>query len=334
MMSKQLPYVEPLFCTYHYLANHGVVAQQNPTGYIWFLNNCIQLHCSNKFLTGYGDLKLSVSRKGFFVNPNIEMYATSSRFCSAEMTTLIKRMLDEDFYIIFNNLDDYYVEGKSFYQERHFYHDGLIIGYDDEENTYSFVAYDKTMNYRAFKVSDYSLNEAISKSLEAGEVPRFLAVKSYNYPEALDYSQIIDSLNDYLNPKEAKNLEGDVNGVDIYESVILYLDKLSDQSISHDKMDWRIMRLIWEHKKCMLLRIQEIEKDLNFSNEASSAYQKIVDESKFLHILYAQYHIKAQDRLLPVMKKKLENIVALEKQQLTEFLHKLTNEVENALEMD
>ena len=190
------------------------------------------------------------------------------------------------------------------------------------------------MNYRPFKVSDCSLKEAISKSLEAGEVPRFLAVKSYNYPEELDYSKIIDSLYDYLNPKEAKNLEGDVNGIDIYDSVLLYLDKLSDQSISHDKMDWRIMRLIWEHKKCMLLRIQEIEKNLNFSNEASFAYQKIVEESKSLHILYAQHHFNARDRLLSGMKKKLENIAAWEKQQLTEFLYKLKNEVKNALEVD
>lgn len=333
-MSKQLPYVEPLFCTYHYLANHGVVAQQNPTGYIWFLNNCIQLHCSNKFLTGYSDLKLSVSRKGFFVNPNIEMYATSSRFCLTEITTLIKRMIDEDFYIIFNDLDDYYVEGKSFYQERHFYHDGLIIGYDDDENTYSFVAYDKTMNYRLFKVSDFSLNEAIKKSQEEGVIPRFLAVKSYNYPETLNYPQIIDALNDYLNPKEAKNLEGDVNGIDIYESVIRYLDKLADQSIPHAKMDWRIMRLIWEHKKCMLLRIQEIEKNLQFSNDFSLAYQKIVDESKFLHLLYAQYHIKAQDRLIQVMKKKIEYLATLEKELLAKFLYKMRDGVENALELD
>ena len=53
MGKRLLPYVEPMYSTYHSLANSGIPAKQNSTSDIWFYNNTVEWCCSRKFLQGY-----------------------------------------------------------------------------------------------------------------------------------------------------------------------------------------------------------------------------------------------------------------------------------------
>ena len=56
---------------------------------------------------------------------------------------LIRSLIDNGYYVAFGGVDDYYMEGKSWYQEKHFDHDGLIVGYDQNDKTYTIYAYDQ-----------------------------------------------------------------------------------------------------------------------------------------------------------------------------------------------
>ncbi len=60
-------------------------------------------------------------------------------------------MLENGYYVLFHGVDDYYVKGKSWYKEKHFGHDGLICGVDNETKEYIIAAYDKQWIYRTFK---------------------------------------------------------------------------------------------------------------------------------------------------------------------------------------
>ena len=75
--------------------------------------------------------------------PFIDKIGVNTRFARRCALDIIKTMIDDGFYVAFSGVDDYYVKGKSWYKEEHFNHDGLIIGYDDENGTLSIAAYDQ-----------------------------------------------------------------------------------------------------------------------------------------------------------------------------------------------
>lgn len=325
-MKKQLPYAEPPFCTYHHMASHGVIALQNPTGYMWFLNDCVPLCCDRRFLSGYGSPGLWIAKFGVFGDSSLVIYQVSAKFCPESMMQMVRRMLDEDYYVVFDHVDDYYIDGKSFFGERHFYHDGLILGYDDEKGTFTLVAYNGKMQYAVFETPISSFEQGMNAALDADEPVRFLAVKSKFTEEKLDLPYISDALAVYLDSdfdRYPVTGTGDVRGVVVHDYLVLYLEALADGSIPHDKLDWRIMRLLWEHKKCMLDRLRAVEKALDISDEVSRAYEAVVSESDSLRMLYAMYHKKPSKTLISMMERKLHKIKEDEQALLGSILCRL-----------
>ena len=102
----------------------------------------------------------------------------------------------------------------------------------------------------------------------------------------------------------------------------MYVDKLMSGDISYDLMDYRVFRMIWEHKRLMLERLQKIESTLNADNEISGKYAKVVSESDNMRMLYASHHMKRRDSLLPIIRKKLVNVKESEIKLLSEFVDK------------
>lgn len=111
-----------------------------------------------------------------------------------------------------------------------------------------------------------------------------------------------------------------VSGIVTLDYTIMYLNMLIDSLIPYEKLDWRIMRMMWEHKKCMCDRIFEIEKSIGISNFFSDNYKKIVSESNILRLQFAKCHIRENKDLLKMISKKLELIKISEKKILTELL--------------
>lgn len=102
----------------------------------------------------------------------------------------------------------------------------------------------------------------------------------------------------------------------------MYVDKLMSGDISYDLMDYRVFRMIWEHKRLMLERLQKIESELNADNEISEKYSKVVSVADNMRMLYASHHMKRRDSLLPIIRKKLVNVKEAEVELLSEFVKK------------
>ena len=137
---------------------------------------------------------------------------------------------------------------------------------------------------------------------------------------------IAKKIKEYLDSTfEKYPIEGEtrVYGTIVHDYISLYLDKLSDGSIEYEKMDWRIFRLIWEHKKVMYERIVEVEKILNIGNELSYEYEPLVTEANAMRMLYASHHMKRRDAILQVIRKKLMNIKNKETDILKRFIERI-----------
>lgn len=101
----------------------------------------------------------------------------------------------------------------------------------------------------------------------------------------------------------------------------MYVDKLADGSILYDRIDNRVFRMVWEHKKTMLDRLRKIEDTLKIENKLSTEYSEIVHNADTIRMLYASHCLKRRDSVLPVISKKIMSIKEKEADLLTEFIN-------------
>jgi len=97
---------------------------------------------------------------------------------------------------------------------------------------------------------------------------------------------------------------------------------LYNGSVPYEKLDRRIFRLIWEHKKVMLTRILLIEQELKLDGSIGKEYETVVREADTCRMLYASHHMKRRDSVLPIIKKKLLTLKSLEQDLLEKLLTK------------
>jgi hypothetical protein len=225
--------------------------------------------------------------------------------------------MDNGYYFYFNKIDDFYLDGKTWYTERHFFHDGILCGYDQENKLYCIYAYDNRWKYTKLWIPQESFNDGIRSMRESGEKGYLYALKPM--PERVDFNPtiVVNNLKSHINTTFEVCPPTDptgVTGLAVHDYILLYLDKLLDNSIPHERMDWRIFRVIWEHKKLMLERIERMEEALSLDSTASDLYKFIVEEANQIRLLYASYHMKRRDSLLVSIKEKLIEIKHKEKE--------------------
>lgn len=322
----ELPLADPMYSTYHFQGPCIAAAPENPSVRNWVLNEAVILTCNRSFLSGRMTPDVNVVNSSWCDNPYLDRIYYPLQYTGGYINPIIRNLLDHGYYVCFCGIDDYYVKGKSWYHEKHFSHDGMICGYDREDKTYSIYAYDTNWIYQKFRTPQRCFDkgrEAIQKEGGYGEIYGVRAK-----PEQVEFSAktVCERLHDYLDSSFEKYPvceEGNVYGSIVQEYLAMYIGKLCDGSIPYDRKDSRILRLLWEHKKVMLERIQKAEKVLMLGSEYSRGYKKIVSDSNALRMLYASHCIKRRDSVLPVVQKGLMRLKGDEEKVLIGFVDRL-----------
>ncbi|MBR6502634.1 MAG: hypothetical protein IKT42_04255 [Clostridia bacterium] len=303
----ELPLIEPMYATYH----NGIVTAclaDNITLRNAYLNEVGILVCNKKFLTGYTSPEINVEGTeiddAFFLTKQwISMLPLKS-----QLNAVIRNLIDDGFYVHYSGVDDYFMDGKSWYEERHFSHDGTICGYNQEDKTFCIYAYDKDWVYRKFWVPQKSFDAGRKYAFEHGVNGSIWGMKPKGEKIEFSASKALILIKDYLDSNIKKYPEkgdGNVRGIVVHKYIVKYLDKLCDGSIPYEKMDWRVFRMIWEHKKVMLERIKCIENQLGMNSEISDEYKNIVDAANKMRMMYALLQTKKRESILQSLQIKL-----------------------------
>lgn len=109
----------------------------------------------------------------------------------------------------------------------------------------------------------------------------------------------------------------------VHDYIAMYLNFLLDGSIAYERMDSRVFRVLWEHKKIMLERLHKMEQTLHIDAQTSTAYKQIVTEADALRMLYASHHKRRRDSLLPLIRKRLFDLKEREICMIAEFIDKV-----------
>ena len=319
----ELPLLEPIYSTYHY-GLYSACIVSNPTIRNHYLNEVLILECNPKFLSGYTSPQINLEGTAMYEIPCLIKHKIDFKYLNGYVNCVIRNMIDEGYYVYFTGIDDFYVEGKSWYKEKHHDHDGGICGYNQEDKTYCIYAYDSNWIYRKFWTPQ--------KAFEKGRLSMFKREK-YGYicgikpvTEKVEFSpkKALEKICEYLESKGGKNSENEdiVRGIAVHDYIAKYVSMLYDGSIPYERMDRRVFRMIWEHKKVMLERIQLIEESLGMDSDISQKYEPLVHSANSMRMAYAMHNKKRRDSVLVDIEQKLLELKEKEFQLLTELLKK------------
>ncbi len=322
----ELPLIEPIYKTYHYQGSATAIIGNNPTIKNWYMNQVMNLTCGRRFLYGYTTPEITIAKSYWSSNPYLEKKRITKQSIDGVVDLAIKEMLSRGYYIYFSGVDDYYVQGKSWYGERHFSHDGLICGYDQEEVSYCIYAHDINWVYQKFWTPQKGFYAGRAAMEGKGVYGKVYALKAKD--EFVEFSPDVafTKLREYLNSNnEIYPFEGEdrVYGIVVHDYIAEYISRLYNREIPYDRMDRRVFRVIWEHKKAMLERISLIEKSLDMDSTVSEQYSFLVSEADMMRMLYASHYMKRRDSVLPVIKKKLLALKEKEQELLTGLVEKM-----------
>ena len=328
----ELPIYEPIYKTYQYQGSGAAILDIDDPIRNWYLNEAVNLRCNRCFLKGFGSPFIDIINSSLQVNPYIEKTLISTVFLKGCINQVIRNVIDSGYYLYFLGVDDYYVKNKSLYKERHLYHDGLIYGYNLTDRTYCIYAHDSNWLYRKFQTPEICFTNGWKSAIKNNKIVNIYALRSKGENVELSPTKVCANLSEYLNSdleKYSFSDVGEVKGIVVHTYIAEYVMKLYRGEIPYRFMDWRVFRLIWEHKKVMLERIIKIEETLNFDNKLSEKYRPLVKEADTMRMLYASHHMKRRDSVLPIISEKLLRLQKNEREILTELVEKMGKVLEN-----
>ena len=228
MSKKILPYVEPMYSTYHSLSSPGIALKQNKTSDNWYYNNTVDWSCNRRFLRHMTTPEIKLLCGNIKSIPFLEKIGISTRFARRCTVDIIKTMIDDGFYVAFDGVDDYYVKGKCWYKEQHFNHEGMIIGYDNEKDTFILAGYDQRWIFTVFETPQKCFVEGMITLCDQGIYGTLYAIKVKEELQELNIQAIYNDLEKYLSSTIEDyplTLDRTVYGIVVYDFLCMYLDK-------------------------------------------------------------------------------------------------------------
>ena len=327
----QLPLTKTVYQTYVPQGSSSGMCVENPSIRNWYLNEIFILQCNKRFTQGtYSSPIISIKRTNVEGCPYLECEKVSLKYIGKHLHSVIRNMIDAGYYIQIGNLDDYYVRGKSWSNEWHFAHNGMIFGYDQNNLTYDMYSYDKRWIIRPYTVFQKDIEKGFQSCAGIDRYGILFAMKPKKTYIELNPHRILKTMKEYLHStmeNDPPNKGNTAYGIVVHEYLALYLDRLYDESFPHERMDRRSFRMIWEHKLIMLERLIAVEKKFGWDDNISSRYQPIVQTSNTLRMMYASHFIKPRKQVLLTIKEKLLKMKALEESILLEFIKQLEKEL-------
>ncbi|MBQ8331862.1 MAG: hypothetical protein IJX94_05125 [Clostridia bacterium] len=326
--SVALPFFVPVFATVQGSVASCLALAQHPDGYRAILNQCTTVTCKRRTWEKISTPDVFISGVAPRNFKQLQTYTVSLRYASRFAGEVIKQMLNDGYYVNYTKIDDFYLPGKSWYGTRHMPHDGIICGYDEADKTYSVAAYDINWVFTLIRIPQDCLALGIEACLAEGEYGDLIGVKVKEVPIPLDLKQIGKRMKLHLDSSleiYPPNQNGKAYGLVVYDYLMRYMEDLYEGRVSYEKMDWRVLRPIWEHKKCMLDRIRAVEEELGWTNTLSVAYEPLLEQADHLRMMYALHHRKRRDSVLPRIREGLARIKESETAILNEFVEQLEN---------
>ncbi|MCM3747207.1 hypothetical protein M3223_07545 [Paenibacillus pasadenensis] len=238
--------------------------------------------------------------------------------------------------------DENYLSNKLSYNLQPFVHQNLIYGYDLEAKELYAIGFDQNRMFAKLTfpfdefIDSYLLGDHACVSLirsnfdKIGKMTNtdfiYSAYKEFNLKQFIQYAQdYLECKTSFASHQSAAQVR---YGLDVYDD---YMEKLQHEV--HIRREVKPLHMLWEHKKCMIERIQYLEScgylpgDTNLVAE----FEKMKTDLLILRNTLVKRLVKDAEIDVPDFCFKLGEIRSKEKELFEELLTLLSNK-ENVLE--
>lgn len=309
------------------------IRHEDNSFYPWFFSNFIQINsdinCIHRRLDYYSFYKdEEYDLVNYFLDRN--------RFEVKELIQLkgihyLKRMILDNRYIELK-IDQYYLYGREEYHMRHYLHQNLIYGFDDQLHVFMVIGYDNYGKIKKYKIRYSDLKSSMKRYPE-------VQVKILTYRQGIHFYRFFPSyvkgiFEDYLAGRNSEEkvqsflpVEERTYGINIYEE--LKTDKGLDILVS----DRRVSYLLYEHKQIMEKRIAYM-REMGIVNEGlfaktESKIRFLIKESFNLLNVAQKYCIRPSRRRDEKLRQMLDAIKENERELIECLLDEGEWEVES-----
>lgn len=232
----------------------------------WFFSNYIQLRF-NKVIHSYSEDYFNFYDYDFTVHrwPWLEEQKIGRDILSlfdTDIVSFIEECIKKEYYV-YTYADEYFIPKRLSYLKKHNTHDLLLYGYDEIEETLNVLGFDEISKLRETKVNFSDFRSAFTQARIKDDWEKYLFLfrfkkdARYNF----DIHLVVDLLEDYLHGRDTsrrnamfRNPMNAVFGMNIYREFKAHVLALC--SGKRELFDIRPYHVLWEHKKCMVLRIE------------------------------------------------------------------------------
>lgn len=315
----------------HYIANPLAIILQDQESWAWFFSDYVQLiwYKKEKFLSYYNKYISEIPT----CIPCLEFQCMDKQFIlrNFDVEKLLIDAIDEGWYI-FSSYDEFYIPNLSAHMnKRHFLHDFMMYGYDLKKQEFICNVYtqNRKLERNAVKIDCLmtGLKNSLSDDFEFNRMNLFRRKKNYNF--SFSKAQLVGQLESYINgicmdQKYTVPYWHDerVYGINIYDYIIEIFTNYNKSA-----EDVRIFHLLWEHKKCMTMRMHYmIEHGIIESNDALvNLFEKIESLSLQLKMIQLKMKMTKTNSAYSYIAKKVRELSLMEKEAIENLLCKLNN---------
>ena len=244
----------------------------------WFYSQHIQLYFAKT------QIQKGIPKLDFYRPPNnrllpaplletrwLDRYLIS--IVNEDIVQFVIKYIDKDYYIQLY-LNEFYMPDRSNYKNKKNIHETLIHGYDLYDETFNIVGYNKRGQYVSSKLKFSDFKEAYMKIdhldfkeayMKINYSPNHMAKigllkyennRHYEFDLYLVSEQLRDYIESNNTSKKFRMLDAPEDGIYGMETYRYLTHCLLKQK---NNCDFRLLHILWEHKKCMLNRLRYME---------------------------------------------------------------------------
>jgi hypothetical protein len=301
------------------------IAQEHPSFPQWFSTNYIQLRYYPK--TNWLNFYRLELYNGFEYCPLLDFQMLKNEFLKTNQINIIDLVINciKNGYYIWLYIDEYYDPNRMYFNYSHVIHESLLYGYNLNTNCFYSAGFNQQKNYSFSEISFSDFSRAFNAT--ADHLPIKILKPNEKAICEFDIKNVKDVLNDYINSENTSrrnelinNITSDcVYGLDIYKYLKLYFESLLDNG---NLSDIRMLHILWEHKKCMLLRIKYLSKNehLNNSETIISKYETIQKKVLIMRNMQMKYNMTGNKKIIDRIVVSLGEISSEEKNILSKVI--------------
>jgi len=315
--STVLPFCDsPIFTTYNKYGFVTGIIQGNHNGSFEPWAYGIFINCA--FNPGFG-FRVFGTPDMLDVTKDLVCRVKSKQLPRTKWLEYWKTLLDDGIYIQ-ANINEQYIPGKWAYNLCKYYHDSLVIGYNDEKETFTLFARLADQNMHIIEVS-YS--DVMKSYIEKGSW--FLLYKNTPNEVVLDIPLIRQELSHYFYSSQSSNfVRGTRYGISAAEYLCEYMTRQHSHNVD---MDYRLTRGLMEQKALMVNMCKYLNANgYSLSEHILELCKKASESAQRIHLLALKSYanVKSNNTLGDRIRKQFDNLIDCERKYIFLLLEQLS----------